>query len=984
MSRKTEKDPQSTSTRASKTSKATDTRQSGSGTGSATPKSKGLIMIGASAGGLASLQSLVKELPADLAWPVVVYQHMDPQYGSHLAEILQRGAKVTVRAARHRDSLEPGVILIGPPDAAPRISDDGHLLLDHPVERSRDPINGIFRTGAQVFGENAVAVILSGTGSDGSAGAIAVWKAGGVVIAESDRTAEHPGMPRSARRSGAVDFVRPSSEIPAMVASIAEGTLEREPAADDAYKRILDLVREQRGTRFDEYRTPTIRRRLHKRMLARNVSAAEDYIEILEREPEEIDALFDTILINVTEFFRDEEAWEKLESNVLPTIVQDRDSAHEVRVWCAGCSTGEEAYSIAMLLAEQFGNGVDMPSVKIFATDIDEDALAFARKGVYDEARVASVSPERLERFFVKRNGGYEISKELRRLVIFGVHDLTKDPPIARLDLLICRNVLIYFEVELQRRLLGIFWYSLRGDGCLFLGRSEAVANDSASFEAVDRRLRIFRHHGQAGGNTPAIAYRGPSHHPAEHKRLAAPDESIASILNEHLLDRANVVVMLADAHLGLLFWNRYSRAVLGASDLDDGTLSEIFPSIKGAPIESAIMRTGSTGARSHVSAMEVRVRGRRMFLDFTIDPVTLPSGESGMLIVGQDASGREEAREALKERSTILQETIEQLQSTNEELQSANEELETANEELQSSNEELTTLNEEIASTNEELETTNEELQSTNEELAAVNEELEHRSSDVEHISHLLRSVVDASSNAVVVCDGNEDVIIWNSNATDLFGVREEVALGRNLFSVDFQMPVRPIRELMHEARDADTRIAARTVTFPDARKEERQVEILVRALAGIDQSPKGWIISWRDSSEELHAQRVATAASARVDALLLGTDEAILVIGTDGSIEDASASARRLLHVPDGQSLPSKLWTMTSDPDTALRLRGALSQYLAGEEAVGDSSNDIEVQIKGGPPVRASFLRVDAPDQAPLVRLFMSGESPEANEGR
>jgi two-component system CheB/CheR fusion protein len=458
-----------------------------------------LVVVGSSAGGIEALSTLVTSLPAGFPAPIILAQHLDPRYPSHLQEILARHTVLPVRLVTLEPaSLEPGVIYVVPANHHVRVTDHTVQLLRQDGKGPKPSIDLLLSTAAEVFAERLIAVILTGSGSDGASGAHAVKAAGGTVVIENPATASFPSMPASLAPT-TVDIVADLDRVGPLLLDILKGVITEEaPDADRSLQTLLDDVREHSGIDFSHYKLPTIERRLQRRFYATGQTNVRDYLHYLHRHPEEYNHLVSTFLIKVTEFFRDDDLFTALRQQVLPDLItRARENGNELRIWSAGCATGEEAYSLAILVAEALGDELERYNVQIFATDLDEEAVAFARRGIYPRASVASLPAELLNRHFVKLDGTYQVTKLLRRQIIFGQHDLGHRPPFPHMDLAVCRNVLIYFTAELQRRALQLFAFALRNGGYLALGKAETIKPVESAFTPAHRVLKLYRRVGE-------------------------------------------------------------------------------------------------------------------------------------------------------------------------------------------------------------------------------------------------------------------------------------------------------------------------------------------------------------------------------------------------------------------------------------------------------------------------------------------------------
>ena len=561
-------------------------------------------------------------------------------------------------------------------------------------------------------------------------------------------------------------------------------TTERDPD----FERLLGHIRDNRSFDFTGYKRPSLMRRIAKRMQERGIDSFAAYQEVLETEPDEFGPLFDTILINVTSFFRDDLAWDYLAAEIVPKIVA---SSHDIRIWSTGCATGEEAFTAAIVFAEALGDDDDLRRrVKIYATDVDDDALSVGRHARYTAKQVESVPGELREKYFENGNVDCAFRQDLRRCVIFGRHDVIQDPPISKIDLLISRNTLMYFTTETQEQILQNFHFALRDDGYLFLGKSEALAARSPLFTPVDLKRRVFA---RAGRHRLAVL-------PPERIERPLPALEPEADIRAFAMDAAPVAQIVVDAGGSLVLANAHARVLFGIKPGDLGSpIQDLEVSFRPVELRSRIQQAYSERHPVWIHDVEWPTEGQVRVLDVQVAPVTSPAGETvGASITFADVTRFNRVREeaAVSKR---------QLETAYEELQSTVEELETTNEELSSTNEELETTNEELQSTNEELETMNEELQSTNEELETMNDELQQRTDELNEVNAFLESILGSLRAAVVVLDGELKVTGWNDAAFELWGLRPEEVLGKHLMNLDIGLPVERLRGPVREVLSGD-----------------------------------------------------------------------------------------------------------------------------------------------------------------------------------
>jgi two-component system CheB/CheR fusion protein len=541
---------------------------------------------------------------------------------------------------------------------------------------------------------------------------------------------------------------------------------------------LLAFIKAERGFDFNGYKKPSLARRIDKRLQARRVTGYDEYRAILERDPAEFAELFDTILINVTAFFRDELAWTYLSEEIVPRLIAHRED-EPLRIWSTGCATGEEAFTIAIVFAEALGEEEFKRRVKIYATDVDDQALNAGRHATFDAKDLKPVPEQFREKYFYLENNSYAFRTDLRRSIIFGRHDLVQDPPISRIDLLVSRNTLMYFTPDTQAQVLANFHFALRDDGFLFLGKSEALTTKTNLFAAVDLRRRVF-------AKVPKRAPR-PSLVRTEGTMLAAPsDEAV----RDAVIDAVPAAVIALDREGKLALANLQARVQFGITPRDLGRpIQDLEISFRPLELRSRIEQAYVERHSVSLRDVEWRTQHETRFLDIQVTPLTGPTGE----VVGCSVAFTEVTR--YRRLELALQEAKREAENAYEELQSTVEELETTNEELQATNEELETTNEELQATNEELETTNEELQSTNEELETMNAELHQRGIELNSANAFLEAVLTSIRAGVVVVDGELRVLTWNSGARDLWGLTQDEVVGQHLLNLDIGLPVDRLR---------------------------------------------------------------------------------------------------------------------------------------------------------------------------------------------
>ncbi len=751
-----------------------------------------VVGIGASAGGIGALEALLPLLKADSGTAFVIVQHLDPNHQSLLVSLLSRDTEIPVVEATDRMPIEPDHIYVIPRNATLTMSVD-HLRLGPIAEHrgQRAPIDAFFISLAEAKGENAACVILSGTGSDGTVGLRAIKEHGGLTIAQDG--AEYDGMMRSAVRTGMVDFVLPIDEIPSKLDDYFQHLIEIDGRkGPDGVRQetvghlanICALLRLRTGHDFSGYKDKTVTRRVQRRMQVLQIDEVPDFIERLRKEPQELDALLQDLLIGVTNFFRDPQAFEALEREVIPHLFEGKGPDDTVRVWVPGCSTGEEAYSIAMLLREHGPKDQAAPKLQIFASDIDEESLQLARVGRYPSTIVTDVPPARLERYFVREDGTYRIVSDLREICLFSAHNLLRDAPFSKLDLIACRNLLIYLTPDLQNRLIPLFHYALNDSGYLFLGTSENVTRHSRLFATVDKSHRIFKRRPQIERRLPEFPLTAPEgalrRVPPAH-RTTVEHEPLQTMAERQLLDRYSpaYVVINADGELihGSGRTGKYLELAPGAPRMDIFSMARTGLR---ADLRVGVHKAVSTGQVAIQKSIVVGTNGGRQTIDLVVQPMRAGASQEMLyLVVFQDVGGIRMASESesagVEElESDNLRQLEMELRTTRERLQTTTEELESSNEELKSGNEELSSMNEELQSANEELETSKEELQSINEELQTVNAELNARVEELSRANSDIANLLESTQIATVFLDRNLAVKSFTPAAKDVFRLVE------------------------------------------------------------------------------------------------------------------------------------------------------------------------------------------------------------------
>jgi two-component system, chemotaxis family, CheB/CheR fusion protein len=751
-----------------------------------------VVGIGASAGGLAAFEEFFTAMPDDVdpGMAFILVQHLSPNHKSLLAELVRRCTRMQVYQVEDGMTVQPNCAYIIPPKHDMAFLHGKLHLLEPDTKRGlRLPIDFFFRSLAQDQQERAICIVLSGTGSDGTLGLRAIKEAGGMAMAQTPDATEFDGMPRSAIATGLVDYVLLPAEMPAQLmayVSHAYGKKSR-PAAtprpkEDGLNKIFVLLRAQTGHDFSHYKQNTITRRIERRMAVQQIDQIDEYIRYLQQNKAEAEALFHDFLIGVTQFFRDPEAFAALETQAIPQMVAGKASGDPVRVWVPGCSTGEEAYSIAILLQEQMDNLKQHFKVQLFATDIDSRAIATARAAVYPASIAADVSPERLDRFFSHdpAKSVYQINKEIRDMLIFSEHDLIQAPPFSRLDLISCRNLLIYMGGTLQKKLIPLFHYALKPGGLLFLGSSESVGEFVPLFAPLDRKWKLYRRQEEPAGAARAglsqIVSPLTTTRTARRPLAMAATESkppLRELTEQTLLDEHTPVAVLVNGQGDISYIHGRSGRYLEPASGETGVNNILAMAREGLrrPLTSALHKVTADRVPVKRPGLQVKTNGGFTTVNLTLRPIATPAAKGPDLYLVILEAGTEpsavatapnvaatapvgDAAAPASERDLRIAALEQELRAKEEYLQTAVEEMETANEELKSTNEELQSVNEELQSTNEELETSKEELQSVNEELSTVNAELQQRVTELSRANNDLNNLLAGTGVGTIFVD--------------------------------------------------------------------------------------------------------------------------------------------------------------------------------------------------------------------------------------
>jgi len=820
-----------------------------------------IVGVGASAGGLEALEQFLRGVPPDSGMAFVVIQHLDPTHQGLLPELLQRASGMTVYQVKDRMRVRPNCVYVIPPNRDMSIL-HGVLHLFEPVAPRglRLPIDFFLRSLAEDRQQHSIGVILSGMGSDGTAGLRAIKEKAGLGLAQEPASAKFDSMPRSAIDAGLADLVAPAQELPGKIVEylrhaqlIAKVEGAHEEQDQSSLEKVLILLRAKTGHDFSPYKRNTVYRRIERRMGIHQIDRLVSYVRYLQENPQELDLLFNELLIGVTKFFRDGAAWELLRDEALPALLAERQGG-VLRVWSAGCSTGEEAYSLAIVFREALerSHAAEKFQLQIFATDLDRDAIDRARQGSYPANIAADVSSERLRRFFIKEENGYRVGKEIRGAVTFATQNLIMDPPFTKLDLLACRNLLIYLTPEVQRQLLPIFHYVLKPGGILFLGSAESLNSSGELFTPLNLKARLFQRRESALPQEP-LAFP-PALVPAlsgVHKEtiVAKPADNLQALADQLLLQSFSPSAVLVNVKGDILYISgrtgKYLEPAAGKANWN------IFAMVRkglrfelGAAFEKALRQKEAVTA----PALKLGEGPGSQDVDIVVQAVEEPQALRGLVMVvfrdrpAPESRKRRPRSGASSENSDRVQELERELQHLSEKLRASHEEMQSSQEELKSANEELQSTNEELQSTNEELTTSREELQSLNEELQTVNAEQQSKMDELARTNNDMRNLLNSTEILTVFLDSHCRIRRFTKGVEKLF----------KLIPGDVGRPLDDIvNHLVYPELIADVDEVLRTLVFSEkqvATVDKRWFLVRIMPYRTIEEVIDGVVITFSD----------------------------------------------------------------------------------------------------------------------------------------
>ncbi len=952
-----------------------------------------IVALGASAGGLEAFEAFFRKVPPESGMAFVLVSHLDPDHVSLLGEILQRCTAMPVVEIGEQTRAMPNHVHVLPPNRDLAIF-HGVLQLSVPeVPRGqRMPIDAFLRSLAEDQGERAIGIILSGNGTDGTLGLRAILGGGGIALVQDPATARYDGMPTSAIHAGYATRVLAPDAMPAALAQLitlpgrlqsaaADLTTGRAPAA--GISRILMQLRAGTGNDFSLYKKSTISRRIERRMAQHDIGDYDTYARYLKEHAAELQTLFKELLINVTSFFRDPEAFVTLKQDILAPLLADKPEGYVFRAWVAGCASGEEAYSLAILLREYLDEAWETRhhefKVQIYATDLDEDAIALARAGHYPPNIAADVSPERLRRYFLKEDEGYRVKKEIREMVVFAVQNVIKDPPFTKLDLLCCRNLMIYLEPELQNRLLPTFHYALKPGGVLFLSPSESIGGHPDLFTALSRKWKLYRAvHSIASTRSVMASSLSWSAEgggkPAEEVVKKSRETNFAELTRRVLLQSFAPASVVTDLKGNILYVHgetgKYLRPAPG-----EASLNLIDMAREGLQLE---LRTALHGAEAKpILNREVLVRtdGDVQPVSLSVRPLPDPEAGAGLMLVsfqdlprapGKAATGKggkpaAGAARRIEELERELAYNKENLQATIEEQQASNEELKSTNEELQSTNEEL-------QSTNEELETSKEELQSVNEELITVNSELQAKIEQLAGMQNDMKNLLDNIHVGTVFLDPYLHIRRYTRDAAAIY----------RLVATDVG---RPLADIKSDLVDEDLLAEAKTVleSLVPREREVRNVSgatylARIQPYRTLDNVIDGVVLTFTDISQRVAADEAVAAARRMAEAIVDTVREPLVVLDGELRVVTASRAFYRRFKTTAAITLGQPLYALGQQEWDIPELRELLETLLPRDQSFEDYKVEQDFPGVGRCTLLLNARRLaDRGGTSPLILLAM-----------
>jgi two-component system CheB/CheR fusion protein len=952
-----------------------------------------VVGLGASAGGLEALEDFFTHMPPDSGMAFVVVTHQHPGHASMLPELLRKCTAMPVAEAENNMRVKPNSVYVARPAGNLAILRGRLQLMDsRETTGMRLPIDYFFRSNAEDSGERAVGIILSGTASDGTLGVKAIKGATGMTMAQEPETAKYASMPNNAIATGLVDFVLPAGQLPKRLLAYAasshlshgKGYGSADGGLSEPMLKIIVLLRSRTGHDFSNYKPTTLRRRIERRMNLHRIKEPLQYLSVLQDNPHEVDLLFKELLISVTNFFRDPEVFDVLGATVLRQLLETKEDNATVRVWVPGCATGEEAYSLAILLRETAERLKRQFTFQIFGTDLDSQAIDVARTGVYPHGIAVDLSPERLARFFTKEDSHYRIRKEIRELVVFAPQNVCKDPPFTRLDFISCRNLLIYLNPSLQKRLLGMFHYALKSDGLMLLGPSESVGDLQDHFAPVDKKVKVFRKTGpplELLTHPDLTADRTDAARPTTATKLPARavEPRLTALFEKLLLGRFTPASVIVNSHGEISYIHgRTGKYLEPASGRPQNNIVEMAREGLRLALASCLRRASTQKSEVVQAGIQVKTNGNFTSVDVAVSAIKEPESLRGLFLVTFRDSmapaapeGRKGARQAKAPQGRV-EELEEELLFTKESLQGTIEEMQTTGEELKSSNEELQSTNEELQSTNEELETSKEEMQSLNEELQTVNAQLQSKVEAHTRASDDMQNLLNSTSIATVFLDGHMRIRRFTDDARQVF----------KLIPGDVGRPIADLvsnldyDRLVADAHEVLRTLKSREVEVPTRDGHWRLVRILPYRTT--ENMIDGLVITLADITRTKLAEQAADHGRAYAESIVSTVREPLLVLDKHLRVVSANRAFYRKFQTETAGTEGRLVYELGNGQWDIPALRKLLEKVLPKKSTFDDFEVTHEFPGIGRRIIRLNARRVEQhPTQPGLILLAMEDVS-------
>ncbi len=833
------------------------------------------IGVGASAGGLQPIKDFCGALPPNANMIYIIAQHLSPTHKTMLPELIQRDLQLPVEMIKDGITPRPNTIYVTPPQKDVYVENNKiRLARATQVNSPKPSINRLFESLGDIKKERSIGIVLSGTGTDGATGIKNIRTAGGLTFAQSSKTSKYYGMPGAAIETGCVDHVLPPNEIGQFLAKLStkspsyERLRLQQIERTDKFSQLMRTVQESSGISFQNYKKGTLRRRIERRMLANAITEFETYVEFACNNAGEAHALSKDILISVTSFFRDSPPFERL-AKLVNKILHAKSPEESIRIWSVGCATGEEAYSLAMLCAEALGGSHKLveQNIQIFATDVDTDALKVARNGFYNKTAMSDVPLEFRDKYFKKCEDGHVLIKPIKDIVLFASHNIIEDPPFLKIDLITCRNLLIYFEQELQKKVYGIFHYSLREKGHLFLGKSESISQITDLYQPVDQKNKIFQ---RRGGIENQLGYNfSKSRRPSSSRKVVSSDDKekdFFSRVQYALIRQLGAASIVVDENLNIeRIYGDATPYIKVADGRPSWNLSEIVSEAFRYEIRALVFKAIRSNRTITGPQKKLKIGGEFSLSRVKVFPLKSDDSIENFALVtfedcGKISDIKDEKSLERPQSEMRFKELEDELTSAREHLQTVIEELETTNEELQTSNEELQSSNEELQSSNEELETTNEEMQSTNEELITLNDELNSKTIELEKTTIQLKNIKNSIPFPVLVIDKQKKILRANTQAKSFFEGTE--LSGSVITPVSEQLGINDIDAILERVlrNGAEKKLQ---ITY-----KERHYDIVIGPYQSQTDSIEGAVLSFIDNSESIWQHKKLTESQKRAEA--------------------------------------------------------------------------------------------------------------------